>query len=252
MQTAILGGFQERYEFLLEHVVVLIHRELDIAADETADGFQPQEHCGIHAADHEVVLLLAVGVVIGQHVVEVGEVSHAHPRFLHGGQHAIGALAIEGLAKVEVVGDRIEHGFGRYIAFGRMQGGGELDVIHFQLACELQPIFDGLIRIRIADFPGREFLEGGGEYAHLHEFRFEGFHGHGKSFPAFFLARAAEIYRLMAQNGSSEGKIGLVALHRPPRGFYTDTRANFTPTSGVLRGFTICVPQVGSDSQPNG
>ena len=182
LQAAVLGGLEQGDEFRFEKVVVLVHAELDVAAHEAAYRLDAQGDRRVHGADHELALLEAVGVVVREHVVEVGDVGHAHAGFLHGRQHAVGALGVEGLAQVQGVGHRIEHGLGGHVGFAGVQGGGKLDVFDVEFAGELEPILDGPIRIRIAHVAGSEFLERGGEHAHLHEFRFECFHGHGVSF----------------------------------------------------------------------
>jgi hypothetical protein len=70
------------------------------------------------------MLLAAVAFVVGEHIVEVGDIGHADPGLLHGGQDPRSAGFVEGLAQVEGIGDRIQHGLLGHIGLARVQGGG--------------------------------------------------------------------------------------------------------------------------------
>jgi hypothetical protein len=151
-----------------------------ISTDEAADSVDSQQCRRIEDTQHEIHLLFSnIGVVM-EHVVEVRNVRKADLCGLHGGSDPFGARLVERLAQVQRVGDRIQHGLRRYIRLGRVQRGRELDVIHLEFTCKIEPFFDRTIGILISNFAGSQFLQRCGEHSNLHEFRFELFNRHAR------------------------------------------------------------------------
>ena len=83
-------------------------------------------------------------------------------------QHAGSPVLVEGRPQVECIGHRIQHRRFRDIAQGGMQRGRELDVRRPDVACELQPFFDGQVRIGIAPVARCQLLKRRGQHAELH------------------------------------------------------------------------------------
>src|SRR5215471_10306709 len=50
-----------------------------------------------------------------------------------------------------------------------MQRRRKLDIVYAEIACKLDPFFDGTVRIRISHFARSEFLQRGGQNADFHE-----------------------------------------------------------------------------------
>ena len=177
-EPAILGRLEQRHEVLLEVAEVLIHAVPLVAADEPADGVHAEQHGGVEHAQHEVVLLRPDRVVVVEQVVEVADVRQLDARGRDGRLDAAGAVLVERLAQIQRVGDRIQHRLRRHVRLGRVQRRRQLDVAGAQLLRECQPLFDRLVRIRIADLAGRQLLERRRQDAHLHELRLERFDCH--------------------------------------------------------------------------
>src|SRR4030095_9882294 len=108
-----------------------------------------------------------------------------------------------------------------------MKGCRELNVFSAQIASELEPVFDGPIRIGIPLRARRQLLQCAGQYPHLHELRFEcgdtgslTAHTRVHAPPSAALSRIASTMRLarkpsskVAAIGGSAGYGGPAAVH---------------------------------------
>ena len=164
---------------LLEHDEVLVHLQLDVAADESAHRIGAQQGGGIEHSQHELVLVFACGRIVHEHVVEVAQVGKTDARGLHRLEHTGRPVLVEGRAQVERVGHRIEHRLLGDIAQGGMQRGGELNVRRTDVSRELQPFFDRQVRIGVAPIARCQLLKRGGQHAELHRPGSEVSGGHG-------------------------------------------------------------------------
>jgi hypothetical protein len=213
-EPAILGGFQQRNEVLLEVDEVLVHAALLVAADESAHRVDAEQRRRVEDAQQEVVLLLAGRRIVVQQVVEVGEVRQAHAGIGDGGEYPRRARPIERLPEVKCVGHRIEHRFGRHVGLRRVQGGRQLDVAGANLERELQPVFDGAVRIGVAHLARRQLLERGRQHSHPHELRLKGrqrsTHTRVQAPPSSALARMASTIRLAWKPSSKVATIGAI------------------------------------------
>jgi hypothetical protein len=108
-----------------------------------------------------------------EQVVEIADVRQTQTMSSQRGFDASRAIAIEWLAEVERIRDRIEHRLGRHVGLGRMQRRGQLDLIRADLAGERDPVLDRAVRIPIAHVARRELLDRGRQDADFHELRFE-------------------------------------------------------------------------------
>ena len=169
---------EQRHEALLEGEQVLVHRERLVASHEAAHRVDAEQARRLEHAAHEVVLLPAHGRVLVQHVVEVADVREADPLRREGLLHAPGARRVEGLAQVERVRDRVQHGLGGHVGLARVQRGRELHVVGAHLARERGPLLDREVGIGIALLARRQLLERGRQHADLHELRLERDDGH--------------------------------------------------------------------------
>src|SRR5262249_51642236 len=97
----------------------------------------------------------------------------ADARRLQGGRDSPGARLIEWPAKIESVGNRVEHRFRRNVRLGRMESGRELDAIDVELARKIKPVFDSAVGILVSDLAWSELLECSGQHSDLHEFWFK-------------------------------------------------------------------------------
>src|SRR5262245_19370255 len=112
-----------------------------------------------------------------------------------------------------------------------MKGRRELDVTGTELACELEPVFDGTVRVDVPLLARCQLLERGGENPHLHELRFESrrldlkrrlaSHTRVHAPPSAALSRIASTMRLarkpsskVATTGGRAGYGGPSAMHR--------------------------------------
>ena len=132
----------------------------------------------VERPQHEVVLLFSDSPDRREACCRNSRLRNADRFGVERRTHATRALPVERLAKIERVGDRVEHRFRRHIGFRRMKRGRQLDIAGAQLPGEVDPFFDRAIGIRIADLTWSQFLERRREYAHLHELRLERFGRH--------------------------------------------------------------------------
>src|SRR5262245_65834277 len=96
-----------------------------------------------------------------------------------------------------------------------MKGCRELNVFSAQVARELEPVFDGPVRIGIPLRARRQLLQRGGQDPHLHELWFECSHTGGliahtrvHAPPSAALSRIASTMRLARKPSSKEAAIG--------------------------------------------
>jgi hypothetical protein len=115
-----------------------------------------------------MLLLTDCGILV-KHIVKVGDIGQPDTVAFHGCEDPVGASGIHRSAEVQGVRDWVEHRLGRNIGFRRVQRGGELNVVGVEVACELQPVFDCPVGVRIAHLPWREFLQRGRKHADPHE-----------------------------------------------------------------------------------
>ena len=166
--SAIFASLEQGHEELLEGLEVLVHVELDVAADEAADGLDAQRDGGVHELDHPVVLDLAQLRVADQHVVEVADVGEADAVLLERGLDALHAALVERLEDVQVVRDRVEHRLGRDVGQLLGEGGGDLEALDADLGREGDPLLDGEVGVLAALVARGQFLQRRRQDAQLH------------------------------------------------------------------------------------
>lgn len=85
------------------------------------------------------------------------------------------AFVVEGLTQIERVGDGVKERLRRHVRLRRVERGRELYVVHAELACELQPLFDGAVGVAVAHLARGQLLKRRREHPDLHELRIEFF-----------------------------------------------------------------------------
>ena len=124
----------------------------------------PSSTAASNTPQHEVMLLLADGRVVVEHVVEVARGPRCRPSTPSSRQRRALARALsKGLRRSSVLATGSSIASGGTSDSARVQRRRKLDVVGADLAGENEPIFDGLVGVLVAHVARRELLKGGGQ-----------------------------------------------------------------------------------------
>ncbi len=179
-QAARLRFLEQRDEHLLEHDEVLIHFQLRIAADEAAHRVRAEQHRGIEHAQHEVMIACDVRPDRRRACCRSSRRRRGPTLFATWRARTRAARCLSnGAQRSRVFATGSSMASAGTSLSSRMQRGRELDVRRADVARELQPFFDGEVRIGVALVARRELLQGRRQDAEFHGLGRKGLSGHG-------------------------------------------------------------------------